>query len=139
MKRLLFSSCLAAMWALSGCTHSAKVATTTTPITTPVTPGPSGSWKVSYFNNYGSDETALFGNYRFEFPSSGGILSIENGVTETGTFTQATDGGIKKITINFSSNPSARLNNDWTVTTNTTTEIDLKKGSSTDELHFTKQ
>ncbi|PQJ12482.1 hypothetical protein CJD36_001665 [Flavipsychrobacter stenotrophus] len=134
MNRVLGIICLLAVLALGSCTHESKIV-----IPTPVT-APTGTWKVSSFLHDGSDEKSMFDNYVFAFPSTGVITATNSGTVKTGVFNHTTDGSVQKVVIDFDRNPLSRLDDDWDVTVNTATEIDLQKHDDPAEaLHFTKQ
>jgi len=103
----------------------------------------SGSWRVSYFITDGADMSHHRDGYTFVF-QSGGILSVNTGITNvSGTWQMTTEGNKQELDIALSSAADpmlAEVAEDWTVQANTATELALiKSGGDPRELHFTKQ
>ena len=109
----------------------------------------SGSWKISYFNDSGSNETSNFTSYTFSF-NDGGTISASNGSnTYSGTWS-VTDSNSSDdspddlhFNINFNlTNEFEDLNDDWDIISHSSNELKLNDVSGgnggTDELTFVK-
>ncbi len=107
-----------------------------------------GTWRISYFNDSGDDETSNFVGYNFTFGS--GTVSATNGSTNvTGTWSvtdsNSNDDNPSDMHFNllFSGNGNFEdLNDDWEIISQTSTSIELKDVSGgnggTDYLTFVK-
>lgn len=87
-----------------------------------------GQWKVSNFNKGGTDMTANFAPYKFQFKTDYTVDAINNGAVEkTGTWNA--DAVAQSITSNFSNavNPVALLNGTWAITNNSWTWVEAKQ------------
>lgn len=109
----------------------------------------SGTWRVTYFNDSGTDETENFAYYDFTFSSSGTLTATNYVSTYTGTWS-ITDGNTSdddpnqlefNIYFNYS-NDFADLNDDWDVQSSDSKSLSLADVSGgnggTDLLTFTK-
>jgi hypothetical protein len=105
----------------------------------------SGTWRITLFNDSGTDETANFSGFNFTFASSGSLAAANNILTISGTWSTRVDNSKVKLTINFPS-PSVSafldLNEDWEVTSRTDTQVTMQHvsggGGGTDYLTFQK-
>lgn len=106
-----------------------------------------GTWRITLFNDSGTDETNHFTGYDFAFGS--GSLTTTNGTnTYTGTWSVSHDNSDDNpsdvdFNIFFASPPNfAELSEDWHLISYTATEIKLSHvsggGGGTDYLTFTK-
>lgn len=87
-----------------------------------------GQWKVTNFNKGGTDMTANFASYKFQFKTDFTVDAINNGTIEkTGIWTA--DAAAQSITSNFSNatNPVVLLNGTWTITNNSWTWVEAKQ------------
>ena len=89
----------------------------------------SGTWRVTLFNDSGTDETSNFSGFNFTFGSSGSLAAMNSILTVTGTWSTRVDNSKIKLTINFPS-PSISafldLNEDWEVTSRTDTQVTMQ-------------
>jgi hypothetical protein len=101
-----------------------------------------GTWKITYFNDSGNDETNHFTGYTFQFNSNGTVTATKNGSTVSGTWSSGNDDSTLKLVLNFSSTPFDELNDDWHVTQQSSSIIKLEDVSGgnggTDYLTFEK-
>lgn len=108
-----------------------------------------GTWRISYFNDSGSNETANFNSYNFTFEDNGTLTASNGTNTYTGTWS-ITDSNSNDdspddldFNINFNlTNDFEDLNDDWDIISHTSSELKLKDVSGgnggTDELTFVK-
>ncbi|MBL0103461.1 MAG: hypothetical protein IPP51_06685 [Bacteroidetes bacterium] len=102
-----------------------------------------GSWRVTFFESNGVDETSHYAGYSFVFASSGSSTATNSLNTVNGLWSSGTDDSQLKLILNYSSNiPFEELNSDWHVLQQTSTLIRLEDVSGgnggTDLLTFTK-
>lgn len=110
----------------------------------------SGNWRITLFNDSGTDETNNFTGYNFTF-GSGNVLTATNGTnTYTGTWSVTSDdsgddspSNDLDFNIAFASPPNfEELTEDWNIISYTTTKIQLIHVSGgnggTDYLTFEK-
>jgi hypothetical protein len=96
-----------------------------------------GQWKVTNFNKSGTDMTASFVTYKFQFKSDFTVDAINNGsVEKTGSWNA--DAVAQSITSNFSNavNPVALLNGTWTITNNSWTWVEAKQTTNGELLNL---
>lgn len=108
-----------------------------------------GTWRITYFNDSGSDETSHFNGYNFTF-GSGNVLTANNGTnTYTGTWSVTSNSNNDDsdddidFNISFSSPPDfEELSEDWHFISRSSTKIELVHVSGgnggTDYLTFEK-
>lgn len=100
-----------------------------------------GTWHVSYFFN-NIDETSIYNGYNFTFNSNGTVVAVKGTNTISGTWSTFVNSGHDIFLLKFDDNKLDELQEDWKITEYTTTNIRLKKESSssgeTDYLYFTK-
>lgn len=87
-----------------------------------------GQWKVTNFNKGGTDLTANFASYKFQFKSDFTVDAINNGsVEKTGLWNA--DATTQSITSNFTNavNPVGLLNGTWLITNNSWTWVEAKQ------------
>ncbi len=101
----------------------------------------SGQWKVVNFVNAGTNITADFAAYKFQFKDNLTVDAINNMIVEkTGTWNA--DANARTITSNFSGaiNPLALFNGTWKITNNSWTfvEANLTVNSETRTLRLEK-
>lgn len=101
-----------------------------------------GTWKVSYFNDSGNDETNHFTNYTFQFNSNGTVTATINSSNNNGTWSNSNDDSQDKLNLFFSSIPLDELNSDWHIIEQNSNTIKLEDVSGgnggTDYLTFIK-
>lgn len=102
-----------------------------------------GNWRISYFNDSGNDETSHFTGYSFQFNSNGNLTATKGSDIKNGTWSNGGDDSQSKLVINMGSTPPFDdLNEDWHVTSQSSTSIKLEHVSGgnggTDILHFEK-
>ena len=108
-----------------------------------------GSWRISYFNDSGINETANFNSYNFSF-NGDGTLTAENGSnTYSGTWSltdsNSSDDSPDDLDFNIYfnlTNDFEDLNDDWDIISHSSSELKLNDVSGgnggTDELTFVK-
>jgi len=99
-----------------------------------------GTWRVTQYNNSGTDELYYFSGYVFTF-SNGTVTAIKNTTSVTGTYSTIFDDSKHKLVLNFGITvPFNELNEDWQIIEETTIKIRLQNVSGgnggTDLLTF---
>jgi hypothetical protein len=109
----------------------------------------SGSWRISYFNDSGVNETANFNSYNFTFNGDGTLTASNGSNTYSGTWSvsdsnsndDSTDDLDFNIYFNLT-NDFEDLNDDWDIISHSSLELKLNDVSGgnggTDELTFVK-
>lgn len=102
-----------------------------------------GKWKITLFEDDGTNETSNFTGNEFEFKSGGTLAVTGNGANFNGTWSDGSDDSTTKLIINLGTNsPYDDLNEDWRVLEQTSTKIRLQHVSGgnggTDYLTFEK-
>lgn len=109
----------------------------------------SGKWRITKFIDSGSDETANFNGYNFDFGTSGSVTAT-NGVTSyTGTWSitdsNSDDDNLEDLDFNLNfnvTNDFQDLNDDWDFISQSETKVELIDVSGgnggTDYLTFVK-
>lgn len=123
---------------MSSCKNKNGSASPTSSIVT------NGTWRVTYYWDKTKDETADFSGHTFQFNSNGNLLISHSSMNVTGNWMHEHDdsnGGIDKM--HFSNcgttSPYDNLNDDWVITSQTNSKIELKDDHNNNEiLHFTK-
>lgn len=86
-----------------------------------------GAWRVTLFNENGTDRTANFSGYSFVFAANNTLTATKSGAnTETGSWAAGTDDSKTKLIIDFASpsnNQFESLSEDWHVTSRTDAKI----------------
>lgn len=88
----------------------------------------SGEWKVTNFNKGGTDKTADFGPYKFQFKTNFTVDAINNGTAEkTGSWDAYASS--QSIVTNFTNatNPLVWLNGTWKITNNSWTWVEASQ------------
>jgi len=127
------------VFALSACKKDSNSPTTNT-ISNIVQ---QGNWRVTLYNDSGTDETNHFTGYAFTFNSNGTLVAIKSSSTVNGTWNSGSDDSQNKLYLNFGASLSFdKLNHDWHLLEKTTTKIRLEDVSAgiggTDLLTFEK-
>ena len=115
---------------------------TTTAVNSTVT---SGTWRVTFFSDNGTNETGNFSGFNFTFATSGTVAAANSLLTINGTWNLAFSDSKVKLTMNFPA-PSVsaflELNEDWHVTARTDTKVTMQHvsggGGGTDYLTIEK-
>ena len=101
-----------------------------------------GKWKVTSFIDSGNDETNHYSNYEFQFNSDETVIAIKTGSTVNGTWSNGNDDSQQKLYLTFRTTPFDELNEDWQITSQSTSQIKLEDVSGgnggTDYLTFEK-
>ncbi len=145
MKKVLFIL-MAFSLAIVSCKKDddSSLNTTTTAVTNTVT---SGAWRVTNYNEKGTDRTSVFNGYAFIFASSGSTTATLGGTAAiTGSWKTGTDNSKVKLIITFTSTANSgyfvEISEDWEVLERTDTKIRLRHISggngTTDLLTFEK-
>ena len=109
----------------------------------------SGTWRISYFNDSGINETENFNSYNFTFNSNGTLTAANGSNTYSGTWTitdsNSNDDSSEDLDFNIyfnQTNNFENLNDDWDIISHSPSELKLKDVSGgnggTDELTFVK-
>jgi len=103
----------------------------------------SGSWRITYFNDSGNDETSHFTGYSFQFNSNNSVVAVNGSSNINGTWSTGNDNSTSKLVLSFGNTPPFDdLNEDWHVTMQNSTLIKLQHVSGgnggTDLLYFEK-
>jgi len=127
------------VFALSACKKDSNSPTTNT-ISNIVQ---QGNWRVTLYNDSGTDETNHFTGYAFTFNSNGTLVAIKSSSTVNGTWNSGNDDSENKLYLDFgATTPFNKLNDDWHLIEKTTTKIRLEDISGgiggTDLLTFEK-
>lgn len=143
MKRLLFFA-IGAMVVLSACKKEDEK--TKDEIESEVS---TGSWRITYFSDSGTDETSNFSGYNFTFSTDGTLTAANGSNTYTGTWSitdsNSSDDSPSDLDFNINFNLTNNfedLNDDWDISSHSSTKIELIDVSGgnggTDYLTFTK-
>ena len=89
-----------------------------------------GTWKITYFNDSGSDQTTNYTGYTFAFVSGGSAGAILGSVVTNGTWNSYNDDSQNKLYLSFGSTaPLAKLKSDWHIVEETTVKIRMEDTS----------
>jgi hypothetical protein len=102
-----------------------------------------GNWKVTLYNDSGTDETYHFADYSFTFNSNGSVSAVKSSGTVSGNWSTGTDDSQDKLILNFgATSPFDKLNDDWHIVEKISDKIRMEDvsggGSGTDLLTFEK-
>jgi len=105
----------------------------------------SSTWRVTLFNDNGTDETSNFSGFNFTFATSGTVAAANSLFAVNGTWNTSVSDSKVKLTMNFPA-PSVSafldLNEDWHVTARTDTKVTMQHvsggGGGTDFLNIEK-
>ncbi|MEE4177569.1 MAG: hypothetical protein V2I46_08665 [Bacteroides sp.] len=94
----------------------------------------SGSWKVTFFEEDGVNQTGYFDGYNFSFSTNNTVVATNGSNTVNGTWSTFEDSGSTKFDLNFtaSSGPFEEISEDWRVISNSSTKIELRHESGGD-------
>lgn len=102
-----------------------------------------GNWRVTNYNEDGTDKTNQFSGYTFTFNANLSVVASGSS-TINGTWATGTDDSKAKLVLLFAvaSGPFEEISEDWEIINVTSTTIQLKHisggNSTTDYLTFTK-
>ncbi len=147
MKKKILISAMFCFLILNSCDTGGSSSSTTDPQTL-INTAKQGTWRVTTYNDSGTDETSHFTGYNFTFATSN-VLSATNGTNNyTGSWSVLTDDNNDnptglKLNIAIVSPPDfADLTDDWNVASYNSTTIYMVDvsggGSGTDVLVLTK-
>ncbi len=87
-----------------------------------------GTWKVTYFNDSGTDGTANYNGYIFTFVSGGSMSVINGSIVYNGTWTTHNDDNQNKLYMDFgvTTSPYAELRKDWHIVEKTSTKLRME-------------
>ena len=102
-----------------------------------------GTWRITLFNDSGTDETNHFTGYNFSFASGNVVTAVNGATTVTGTWsTSSSSSGVDMLIAFGSPADFIELTDDWDVVERTNTKIRLQSisggGGGTDLLIFEK-
>lgn len=103
-----------------------------------------GTWEVARYDDSGTDETAQFADYVFEFTAEGTVDADNGSGTVSGTWSEVVDSGENKFVLDFGTNmPLDEFNDDWDIVSVEENRVELKDVSggdgTTDILVFEKR
>lgn len=101
-----------------------------------------GKWKVTFYENSGTNETSNFNGYEFLFNSNGTVSATKSSTVINGNWSDGNDDSQLKLVLTFSVSPFSDLNDDWHIIEKSSTVIKLEDVSGgnggTDYLTFEK-
>jgi len=128
MKKLLYIPFLLAL--VTGSITSCSKDSTTTAGTTIATSTilVQGTWKVTYFNDSGTDGTANYNGFIFTFVNGGSVSIINGGLVYNGTWTTHSDDSQNKLNMDFglTTSPITELEKDWHIIEKTSTKLRME-------------
>jgi hypothetical protein len=102
------------------------------------------TWRVTYYNDNGTDRTSEFSGYVFTFGGSGTVQAIKSGTTTSGTWQSLYESSEDKLILNFGSalSPFDGINHDWHILEKSSAKFRMEDvsggGGGTDYLTFEK-
>ena len=128
MKKLLQISFILAL-VLGGITSCSKDSSTIS-VTTVATSTllVQGTWKITYFNDSGTDGTANYNGYIFTFIGGGSVSVINGSIVYNGSWTTHNDDSQNKLFMDFgvATSPFAELKKDWHIVEKTSTKLRME-------------
>lgn len=101
-----------------------------------------GTWRVTNFNEDGSDHTSHFSGYAFTFATGGVVTATLDSTTVTGTWSTGTDDSTPKFNLAFTAVQFEELSDDWHIKAQSDVKLQLEDVSGgnggTDLLTFEK-
>lgn len=89
-----------------------------------------GTWKVTYFNDSGTDETGNYTGYMFTFVSGGSAGAILGSIVTNGIWNSYNDNSDNKLYLSFGSTPPlSKLKADWHIVEKTSIKIRMEDTS----------
>jgi hypothetical protein len=100
-------------------------------------------WKITKYNDSGTDELYHFSGYEFSFESDGKIIATKNSTAVNGSWSEGIDDSQTKFYLDFgTTTPFDELNDDWHILEKTSVMLKLEDVSGgnggTDLLTFEK-
>lgn len=94
----------------------------------------SGTWRVTLFQEDGTNQTSNFNGYNFSINSNGTMVAVNGSTTKNGTWSTYSDSGTTKFDIVFLDNngPFEEISEDWRVLTSSASKLELKHVSGGD-------
>ncbi|MBS1915593.1 MAG: hypothetical protein JST87_04905 [Bacteroidetes bacterium] len=142
MKNTALCLCAAFLFLFSACKKNDSPSSNITSNNVTTTAS-SGTWRVTYYFDSGSEKTINFSGYTFTFGNSNVITATKTGPDITGTWISGNDDSKVKLILSFA-NPDlfAAISEDWHVIELTSLKIRLQHVSGgnteTDYLTFEK-
>ncbi len=138
-KKILFQTAILFLLTLAACTKTGISSSGNSNVTNIVT---QGNWRISLYNDSGTDELFHFSGYTFTF-NNGTVTATKAGATVSGTYSAGVDDSKSKMYLDFGVTiPFNKLNDDWHIISETSTKISLQDVSGgnggTDLLTFEK-
>ena len=86
------------------------------------------TWKVTYFNDSGTDGTANYNGYIFTFVNGGSVNIINGSIVYNGSWTTHNDDSQNKLYMNFgvTTSPIAELEKDWHIVEKTSIKLRME-------------
>jgi hypothetical protein len=85
-----------------------------------------GTWKITFYEDKGNNETVHFNGYSLDFSSSGKVTATAGSVSYSGTWATGLDDNENKLFLDFGAPaPVNELNNDWHIKHQSSTKIEL--------------
>ena len=118
------------MSVVMGSFSSCSKDSTTTPGTTTATSTIllQGTWKITYFNDSGTDGTANYNGYIITFVSGGSVSVINGSIVYNGSWSTHNDDSQNKLYMNFgtTTSPMVELQKDWHLIEKTNVKIRME-------------
>lgn len=94
----------------------------------------SGTWRVTLFQEDGTNQTSNFNGYDFSINSNGTIVAVNGSTTKNGNWSTYSDSGTTKFDIVFLDNngPFEEISEDWRVLSSSASKLELKHVSGGD-------
>ena len=138
MRRLIIMAALFCLFVLnvaSMCSSDDDSSDDNSPSTSNVnTNVTSGTWRVTLFQEDGTNQTSNFNGYHFSINSNGTMVAVNGSTTKNGTWSTYSDSGSTKFDITFpdANGPFEEITEDWRVLSSSTTKLELKHVSGGD-------
>jgi hypothetical protein len=95
-----------------------------------------GTWRITFYNDSGENETFHFTGYSFTFNPDGTLMAVMDSSAITGTWRAGTDDSHQELYLHFGTTvPFEELNDDWHFLEQTSTKIRLEDISGGNELN----
>lgn len=94
----------------------------------------SGTWRVTLFQEDGTNQTSNFNGYDFSINSNGTMVAVNGSTTKNGNWSTYSDSGTTKFDIVFLDNngPFEEISEDWRVLSSSASKLELKHVSGGD-------
>lgn len=122
---------MAGIFVLGSCSkHESKSSAQAVPPKAAKTTIQQTTWKVTHYDEDGTDDTRNFEGYAFSFNSNGNVVATQTGNNVQGTWSTSTDDDHDKLLLNFgNTSPFEELNEDWHILALDADVIDLQHKS----------